>query len=428
MIERYSDKTIQNIFVFKNKLKHFVFLQKLVCTYYLNKLNNQKDSLDLSYFDKIDYKKLEQDSIEFEKTTKHETIAMLYALLEQIPDSLAKYAHMGLTSSDFLDTILTLQLFECTDYMNGLLLEFKNELKKVSLNHKDSKMLGRTHGMAGEIITFGFVMLNFYEECNRCIQRLQNSTQNCLKIKINGSMGNYAHIDLDLEQFISDSLNIKSANITTQVIQRDNYSEYMFSYILIGSFVERFATEIRNLSKSGIEEVSEGLSKGQGGSSSMPHKVNPILSENICGLSRIIRSYINPIVENNNLWNQRDMTHSSVERVVYEDCITLCCFIVKRAINIIKNLNVNLNNMEYNIKREKGKILSQSILIKLLQKGLTRENAYKLIQQIVIEKNEIDKKDLEVIKELNEKDIEDIFHFSNFTKNIDLIYKRILIE
>lgn len=428
MIERYSDKTIRDIFLFKNKLKHFVFLQKQVCSYYLNKNNNLINTSDIDYFDKIDYKKLEDDSLDFEKTTKHETMAMIYALIEQMPESLSKYVHMGLTSSDFLDTILSLQLKECSIYINKLLIEFKDELKKISIIHKHSKMLGRSHGMAGEIITFGFVMLNFYEECNRCIQRLQNNTENCLQMKCNGSMGNYAHIDLDLEKFISQKINIKNSNITTQVIQRDIYSEYMFSYIQIGSFIERFATEIRNLSRSGIEEVSEGLTKGQGGSSSMPHKINPILSENLCGITRLIRSYINPIIENNNLWHQRDMSHSSVERIVYEDCITLCAFSIKRAINIIKNLNVNLSNMEYNINRENGKILSQSILMKLLKKGFTREIAYKLIQQIVNDKQTIDRNVLYSLNQLDENEIEEILSFSNFTKNIDEIYKRILIE
>lgn len=367
---------------------------------------------------------------EIEKITRHD----LAAFVDQISENLEKegrWIHFGLTSSDVLDTVTALQLEESSVLLTEKLNKFAQTLKNLSLKYKNTLMLGRTHGMQAEPITFGLKLLSFYSEVKRHLQMLETVKENVSYGKISCAVGTYAHLHPKIEEGVMKKLGLKREPVSTQIIPRDRYAVYLSSLAIIASSLEKFATEIRNLQRSEIAEVEEYFSSGQKGSSAMPHKRNPILSENICGLARLMRSYCLVGLENISLWHERDISHSSAERIILPDASILLDFMLMRIEYLFKNLVVYPENMQKNLEKSYRTYFSQKILLQLIEKGLTRDNAYQIVQklahQALAEKKDfaaLVKKDREIKKYLREKEIEECLSEKSFLKNIDHIFAR----
>lgn len=333
----------------------------------------------------IDLDKLYRDMIEVEKTTRHETVAFVEALSRQIQDPVTlQLLHLGMTSSDVLDTCLSIQMRESCDVLIGEISKLAEAIANFALKYKDTEMVGRSHGKAGELITLGFSFLTYYEEWHRNFNRVTLAKEEISYGMFSGPMGNYTNIAPELEPHICKFLDrgLKPEPISTQVIPRDRHAFLMSMLAVVGASLERLSTHIRNLSQSGIGEVFESFSKGQKGSSAMPHKKNPILSENVTGLSRMLKANVAPALDNVALWFERDMSHSSVERVVIEDSFHMACFGVQRMTRVITNLVVDEYALENNIAREGDLVFSHSVLCHLIRCGITRNEAYGFIQEV----------------------------------------------
>lgn len=400
MIERYNTFELNNIWNIQSKIDLW---KEISLKYALSFID---DSL-IDYNELKNIKIEEFEIIEKEKTTKHEFLAFLEVLIEKSPDYLKKYIHYGLTSSDILDTTFSYQLknsaIEILNSLNLLLTTIFNK----AIDNKNTIMMGRTHGMYAEPISFGLVLFRFYYELKRSKSRLQNCINTLSYGQLSGPIGNYTICDIEKEVKVLKSFNLNRESLSTQVIPRDRYAELFCTLGILASTIENIATEIRQLSQSSICEVSEGFSKNQKGSSSMPHKKNPINSENLCGLARLIRSYINPSLENITLWYERDMSHSSNERFIGQDSTTLTHFILKRLNNIIENLVINEENMNKNIQDSFGLFFSQRLLISLIDKNIDRLNAYEIVQKLTFEA--FNKKQQFVNILLNDYNINSIF-------------------
>jgi adenylosuccinate lyase len=397
MIDRYLTDEMSYIWSDTNKFKKWLLIEELVSKY-----QDTPESL-LEKFKSIVIDK--ERILEIESKTKHDFIAFIEFIEEQQPD-LASYLHKGLTSSDVLDTTTALILREAGEQIIYRIDNLLYALKDKAIKHKYTSMLGRSHGMYGEPITFGLVMTSFYSEWLRNKERLTVAIENITYGKISGPMGNYTNISPYVEENVLNELGLKIEPISTQIIPRDRHAEFFMVIGLIGSSLERLGVEIRNLQQSSVGEVSEGFSKGQKGSSAMPHKKNPIGSENICGLARLLRGYVLPVLENVPLWYERDMSHSSVERVVFIDSTGLCDYAIKRMVGIIENLEVHKDIMEKHIRESRGVYNSQSKLMKLMESLKSREKAYEVIQKMVFSG--------EVLED--EKD---------YKEYVDYIYKRV---
>ncbi|HBT20754.1 MAG TPA: adenylosuccinate lyase [Peptococcaceae bacterium] len=367
---------------------------------------------------------------EIEKTTKHDVIAFLTAVAERVGES-SKYIHMGMTSSDVLDTALALQMKEATSLILSCMEKLKEAVAKQARKHKYTLMIGRSHGVHAEPITFGLKMALWYKEIERNIQRVKRAGENISVGKISGAVGTFANIDPRVEEYVCRKLGLKPAEVSTQIIQRDRHAEYMASLAVSASSLEKFATEIRNLQRTEILEVEEMFSRGQKGSSAMPHKRNPITCERISGLARVIRGNALAAMENVSLWHERDISHSSVERIIIPDSTILLHYMLVKFTEIVENLNVYPERMMKNLNLTGGLIFSQRILLALIEKGLLREDAYSLVQRNALEAWEKGKnfKDLimndkDIAKYLSEKEIDSLFDFDYHTKNIDYIFKR----
>jgi adenylosuccinate lyase len=400
MIERYNTFELNNIWNIQSKIDLW---KEISLKYALSFI----DDSSIDYNELKNIKIEEFEIIEKEKTTKHEFLAFLEVLIEKSPDYLKKYIHYGLTSSDILDTTFSYQLknsaIEILNSLNLLLTTIFNK----AIDNKNTIMMGRTHGMYAEPISFGLVLFRFYYELKRSKSRLQNCINTLSYGQLSGPIGNYTICDIEKEVKVLKSFNLNRESLSTQVIPRDRYAELFCTLGILASTIENIATEIRQLSQSSICEVSEGFSKNQKGSSSMPHKKNPINSENLCGLARLIRSYINPSLENITLWYERDMSHSSNERFIGQDSTTLTHFILKRLNNIIENLVINEENMNKNIQDSFGLFFSQRLLISLIDKNIDRLNAYEIVQKLTFEA--FNKKQQFVNILLNDYNINSIF-------------------
>ena len=400
MIERYNTFELNNIWNIQSKIDLW---KEISLKYALSFID---DSL-IDYNELKNIKIEEFEIIEKEKTTKHEFLAFLEVLIEKSPDYLKKYIHYGLTSSDILDTTFSYQLKNSAiEILNSLDLLLTTIFNK-AIDNKNTIMMGRTHGMYAEPISFGLVLFRFYYELKRSKSRLQNCINTLSYGQLSGPIGNYTICDIEKEVKVLKSFNLNRESLSTQVIPRDRYAELFCTLGILASTIENIATEIRQLSQSSICEVSEGFSKNQKGSSSMPHKKNPINSENLCGLARLIRSYINPSLENITLWYERDMSHSSNERFIGQDSTTLTHFILKRLNNIIENLVINEENMNKNIQDSFGLFFSQRLLISLIDKNIDRLNAYEIVQKLTFEA--FNKKQQFVNILLNDYNINSIF-------------------
>ncbi len=317
--------------------------------------------------------------LEIEQTTKHDVIAFLTNVAEYVGPS-SRFIHMGMTSSDVLDTCLSVQLKQAGELLMTELLRLKEVLGRRALEFKDTICVGRSHGIHAEPTTFGLKLLLFYEECKRSITRLQAALDVISFGKISGAVGTFEHISPSVEEYVCSKLGLQPAPVSTQVVQRDRHAEFLSTLAIIGSSLEKIALEVRHLQRTEVREVEEFFSKGQKGSSAMPHKRNPIVSERICGLARLLRSNAMAAIENNALWHERDISHSSVERVICPDSTITLDYMLGLTINLVDTLLVYPENMAATIARSHGLVFSQTVLLELVRKGLTREDSYAIVQ------------------------------------------------
>jgi adenylosuccinate lyase len=368
---------------------------------------------------------------EIEKETNHDVIAFIKNVSEYIGED-AKYVHMGLTSSDVLDTALSAQMREACDILIDDVVKLLRIIKGKARRHKKTLMIGRTHSVHAEPITFGLKMALYFDEMNRNLDRLKRAREIISVGKISGAVGTYANIDPFVEEYTCRKMGLKSARISTQILQRDRHAELLTAIAITGTSLEKFTTEFRNLQHTEIGEVEEYFSKGQKGSSAMPHKKNPILSERISGLARVLRANSMASMEDMVLWHERDISHSSVERVILPDSTILLDYMLNKFMGVVSNLVVNEDRMMENLNRSKGVVFSGRLLLELIEKGLTRNEAYDLVQQVAfnarrdgLEFKEALSGDEGIRAALSAKEIEDIFDFKYHLKNVDRIFRRV---
>ena len=368
---------------------------------------------------------------EIEKETKHDVIAFLTNLSEHIGPE-ARFLHQGMTSSDVLDTALSVQMKQSTDLLLEGINKLLQSLKKRAYEHKGSICIGRSHGIHAEPTTFGLKLAGFYAEFERASKRLQTAKDEISVCAISGAVGTFANISPNVEKHVAKKMGLSAETISTQVIPRDRHAAWFSCLSLIASSIERFATEIRGLQRTEVREVEEYFSSGQKGSSAMPHKRNPVLTENLTGIARIVRASLVPAMENVALWHERDISHSSVERVFAPDATIALDFAITRMTNVVDNLLVYPDRMRENMNKLKGLVNSQQVLLKLTQSGISREDAYSIVQDIAMQVwNEKGSflsllKSNDLIKnKLNEKEINELFEEDYHTKNVDYIFNRV---
>ncbi len=428
MIPRYSRKKMANIWEPLNKFNIWLDIECHAC----DKMADL-GIIPKSAASNIRKKaKFDLDRItELEKKTKHDVIAFLTNVSESVGSD-GRFLHQGMTSSDILDTTLSLQLKQAAEIIIEDIKKILDELKIHAIKHKLTPIIGRSHGVHAEVTTFGLKIAGFYAEFKRNLQRMKNAKNEISTCAISGPVGNFSSINPKIEKYVAKKLGLIVEPVSTQIIPRDRHAVFFNTLGVIASSVERIATEIRNLQRTEILEVAEYFDQGQKGSSAMPHKKNPILSENITGIARYIRSVIIPALENVTLWHERDISHSSVERIIAPDSTIATDFILTRLKEIIKNLNIYPDNMKKNIDKYKDVHKSQSILLALTQKNISRERAYEIVQEaskMTMSSNLSFMDSLLKFKEcknnLGKKKISQILKAENYKKEINYIYKRI---
>lgn len=367
---------------------------------------------------------------EIEEETHHDILAFLQAVAENVGDE-AKYIHKGLTSTDVKDTALGSMMKESCEIILADLENFRQVLRRRAAEHKNTVMIGRTHGIHAEPITLGLKFALWLDETERNIERMKRAQEIVSVGKISGAVGTYANIDPEIETYICEKMGIKPAKLATQVIQRDRHAELMTTLAVIASSLDKFATEVRNLQRTDIREVEEYFHPGQKGSSAMPHKRNPITCERVAGLARVVRGNAVAALENVSLWHERDITHSSVERVILPDSFALVDYMLKKFTNIVDKLLVYPDTMQANIEKTGGLIFSQRILLALVSKGVVREDAYRWVQRNAMAKwmDGADfktniTKDEEVKKYLSPAEIEACFEYTYYLRHVDTIMAR----
>ncbi len=377
---------------------------------------------------KINIKRID----DIEKKTKHDVIAFLTSIAEKVGPE-AKYLHQGMTSSDVLDTCFNLQLKQAGKILIQDIDKLLKTLKNKSKKYKNTITIGRSHGIHAEPVTFGLKLATYYAEFRRNKKRLEQAIDEISTCAISGAVGTFAHIGPNIEKFVAKKLDLKPEPISTQIIPRDRHAYFFNTLAIIASSAERLATEVRHLQRTEVLEAEEYFSSGQKGSSAMPHKRNPVLSENITGLARLVRSYSIPGMENIVLWHERDISHSSVERNIGPDATVTLDFLLNRLNNIITNLVVHTKTMENNLNKFKGLIFSQGVMLKLTQKGVEREDAYKVVQKNAMktwDKNEDFhnnlKKDKLIQKKLTTKELKRLFDVNYHKRYINHILRRVL--
>jgi len=426
MIERYTPAQIGKIWSDDEKFKRFLKIETLLCEALAREKKIPKAACKTFNKVKISTQKIEK----IEEKTRHDIIAFLKHISPQLGAS-AQYLHRGLTSSDLLDTTLAWQIKDATAIILKDLDLALREVKKKALKYKDTLCMARTHGVHAEIYSFGLKFLYLYNDLNQERKLLADSLDYVACGKISGAVGTFAYFTPRVEEYICKKIGINRAAISTQIVSRERIAYYLSILSLIAATLERFATEIRHLHRSEVNEVKEPFYKGQKGSSAMPHKQNPIICERICGLARLLRANMVAAYEDINLWHERDISHSSVERIVLPDSTIALDYMLQKFIGVIKNLGVNPRNMLKNIELNRGIIYSQKILLKLMEKGLSRIAAYDIVQGIslkVINENSNFKEQALKNKKLNKfitkKELEEIFNPYTYLVNIDKIYKR----
>lgn len=368
---------------------------------------------------------------EIEKETNHDVIAFIKNVSEYVGED-AKYIHKGLTSSDVLDTALAVQMQEACDILIDDVKKLLRILRSKARRHKRTIMMGRTHSVHAEPMTFGLKLALYFDEMNRNLARLKRAREAVSVGKISGAVGTYANIDPYVEEYTCRKLGLKAARISTQIVQRDHHAEFLTAIAITGTSLEKFATEFRNLQHTEIGEVEEYFSPTQKGSSAMPHKKNPILCERIAGLARILRANAHAAMDNMVLWHERDISHSSVERVILPDSTILLDYMLNNFAGIVAKLVVNADRMLENLEKSKGVVFSGKILLTLIDKGLTRNEGYDAVQRLAFmaKKEGIDfksalLKDDAVRSLLGVKEIDEMFDIRHYIKNVDRIFRRV---
>jgi len=370
--------------------------------------------------------------LEIEKKTRHDVVAFLTNMSEYIGEP-GRYLHMGMTSSDLLDTTLACQMREAGTVILGKLRKLRSVLRRQALRYKDVPMVGRTHGIHAEPITMGLKLLVWYSGVERDIARMERAVKEISVGQMTGTVGTMSHTDHRVERYVMKRLGLRAAPVTTQVIQRDRHAEYMTTLAVIGSSLESMATEIRALQRTDIAEAEEPFTKGQKGSSAMPHKRNPILTERIAGMARLLRGNALAALENVTLWHERDISHSSVERVIIPDSTMILAYMLEKFTWVVSGMRVNRKRMRENLETTGGLIFSHPILLLLVGKGLSREDAYAVVQSAAMKSMEGKKSFREHLADddrftgvVSEEELEEAFDLKTHLKNVDLIFSRVL--
>jgi len=428
MIERYSRKEIKKIWDEKNKYQIWLDIE-IAAAHAMEKLKlipkgvaakvRKKANINVDRIHKIESK------------VHHDVIAFLTSITEKVGPE-GRFLHKGMTSSDVLDTCFNIQLLQAGKIISKDIDELLKVLKNKSLKYKKTICIGRSHGIHAEPTTFGLKLASFYEEFKRNKKRLESAIEEISTCAISGAVGTFANVDPKVESFVAKKLNLKVEPISTQIIPRDRHAYYFSIFGIIAGSIERVATEIRNLQKTELQEVEEFFDKKQKGSSAMPHKRNPILSESLTGLARMIRSYVLPALENISLWHERDISHSSVERNIGPDSTITLDFALFRLKNILKNMNVYPKKMLSNLNLTNGLIFSQGVMLELTKKGFSREYSYKVVQKHSANawnKNisllDSLKRDKKIYEYFDSKKLNKIFDLNYYTRKIDLIFNRV---
>ncbi|MCI1273059.1 MAG: adenylosuccinate lyase [Clostridiaceae bacterium] len=429
MIDRYSKEEMKKIWDLQSKFEYYLKVELAVCDAYVEIGQfPKKDIENLKKLAKFDLKRID----EIEAEVKHDVIAFLTCVNESLGEY-AKYMHVGMTSSDVIDTAFALQIQDSGKIILKDLDDTINAMKTLANKHKNTICIGRSHGVHAEIMTFGVKICSWIDILERQRANFIHALDEIKVGQISGPVGTYSNISPEVEKITCRNLGLEPARISTQIIARDYHAYFIQSLALIASVIEQFATEIRHLQRTEVLEVEEGFSDKQKGSSAMPHKKNPVLSENLCGLSRVVRANSIVALENIPLWHERDISHSSAERIIFPDSLTLVDFMLDRFKSIVENLNVHEKNMLKNTDKFGGIVFSQKVLLKLIEKGLTREEAYRIVQKNALDAFENDGNfrqnllnDKNVTDKLSDIEIDEIFDKKEFLKNIETIYSRIL--
>ncbi len=432
MIPRYSREKMASIWSPENKFKIWLEIEAYACEAQ-EKLGVIPEGTAKAVWERGAFDVARIDEIE--KDVKHDVIAFLTNLAENIGDE-ARFVHQGMTSSDVVDTCFAVQLKQAGDILIENVQRLIDVLKEQAIKHKETLCIGRSHGIHGEPTTFGLKILGFYAEFKRNKERLQRARDGIAVCAISGAVGTYATIDPSVEAYVADKMGLIGEDVSTQVIPRDRHAEFFSALAITASSIERLAVEIRHLQRSEVREAEEFFSEKQKGSSAMPHKRNPILTENATGLARVVRSSVIPALENVALWHERDISHSSVERMIGPDATVTLDFVLARMTSVMKNLLVYPDRMQENLELLGGLVFSQRVLLSLTQAGISREEAYRIVQRNAMkvwERPTYERKGvfLELLKSddgvpLSGEELEGIFSYDHYTKHIDQIFKRVL--
>lgn len=428
MIPRYTRPQMGKIWEDQFKFETWLKIEILACEarYKLGEIP-EEDLNEIKLKAKFDINRI----LEIEETTKHDVIAFLTNVAENVGPA-SRHIHYGMTSSDILDTTLAYQMKSAGELLLHDLEELKNVLKRRAIEHKRTICVGRSHGIHAEAYSMGLKFALWFEECKRNIERLRKAIDTISVGKISGAVGTFEHLSPEVEKYVCEKLGLKPEPVATQVVQRDRHAEFLTTLAIIGTSLEKIAIEIRHLQRTEVLEAEEYFSKGQKGSSAMPHKRNPIISERITGIARLLRANSIAAMENVALWHERDISHSSVERIIIPDSCIALDYILNLTINLLDKLIIYPENMIKNLNLTRGLIFSQTVLLKLVEKGMTREDAYQIVQSCAMNvwqdksKNLKDElKNSEQIKNyLTENELEEIFNPHLMLKNIDYIFAR----
>jgi adenylosuccinate lyase len=429
MIARYQNVEMSNIWSEENKFSAWLEVEILSCEAFAELGDIPKnDALSIRKNASFDIDRI----YELELELRHDVVAFTRSVSESLGTE-KKWVHYGLTSTDVVDTAYGYLFQQANELIEQRILEFMDVIKERALEHKYTIQMGRTHGVHAELTTFGYKMALYYDEMTRNLERFKMARSQIEIGKISGAVGTYANINPFVQDYVCEKLGINSSLISTQTLQRDRHAFYISTIAMIGNTIDKMATEFRHLQRTEVREVEEGFGKKQKGSSAMPHKKNPISSENMSGLSRVLRGYCVTSMENVALWHERDISHSSAERIIMPDATSLIEYMLKRFTNVVANLYINTENMADNIECTHNVLFSQKVMLTLIDKGISREDAYDLVQPIAINSFNT-KTDFKinvknsVIQYLNEEEFEACFSKEYHLQNIDYIFERMNLK
>ena len=431
MIERYTRKEIGAIWTEENKYRAWLEVEILACEAWA----------ELGVIPEADVKRIRANAdfdvdriYEIEQETRHDVVAFTRTLSESLGEE-KKWVHYGLTSTDVVDTALSYLLKQANTLIRKKIVHLVEVLKTKAIEHKHTVMMGRTHGVHAEPTTFGLKLALWYEEMKRNLERFDQAAAGVAFGKLSGAVGTYANIDPYVERFVCENLGLTPAPVSTQTLQRDRHAAYVSALALIATSIEKFATEIRGLQKTEVREVEEFFAAGQTGSSAMPHKRNPIASENMSGMARVIRGYMMTAYENVSLWHERDISHSSAERVILPDATIALYYMLNRFTNVVDQLTVFSENMTRNIDKTYGVIFSQRVLLALIDKGMAREKAYSIVQPMAMQAWETEtpfkqllEANSDITAVMSKADIADCFDTTYHLKNVDFVFERLGLQ